>query len=279
MMKKRTATIILNRNLPDVTNALYDHLQQYDGDQTDVFVVEAGSDDDRLSKYCSWHADWPEAREQGLRYCRGMNYGLSRLWKAGRFQDYDAFFLVTNDTEFQKAPTLAPLMAVMDEHPHLGILSPCAKRWGEKLLLQEQSTKYFWFIHNNALMLRRGFIEAICDAEAARTADGNGFLFDGTNFRGYGTESELIAKAYANDWAAAITTRVLAEENESHLLNKADLIKTEGQTENLRLYVEEGQAWMRRKYGFNSRWSMQQYVKSFYDKFFAFHPEYQTFRI
>ncbi len=32
------------------------------------------------------------------------------------------------------------------------------------------------------------------------------FLFDGNNFRGYFSESELIAKAYANNWAASITT-------------------------------------------------------------------------
>ena len=173
-------------------------------------------------------------------------------------------------------------MAVMDEHPRLGILSPCARRWGEKLLLQDVKTRYFWFIHNNALLLRREFIESVCTTEGLAEEGGErgeGFLFDDDNFRGYGSESELIAKAYANDWAAAITSSVLAEENESHLLNKADLIKTEGQEENLRLYVEEGRRWMRRKYGFNSRWSMQQYVKGFYDSFFDFHPEYQHFRV
>jgi hypothetical protein len=89
----------------------------------------------------------------------------------------------------------------------------------------------------------------------------------------------MIAKAYANDWAAGITTEVLATENESHLLTKADLIRTEGYEENLRLYVEEGRRWMRNKYGFNSRWSMQQYVKGFYDKFFEFHPEYADYKI
>ena len=44
---KRVATIILNRNLPDVTNALYDHLQHYDAAMTDVFIVEAGG-----RRYC-----------------------------------------------------------------------------------------------------------------------------------------------------------------------------------------------------------------------------------
>lgn len=272
----RVATLILNRNLPEVTDRLYEHLRQYDAEVTDLFVIEAGSDADKVSKHCSWHADWPEARVQGLRYSRGMNYGLSQLWKEGKFFAYDAFFLLTNDTELEARPTLAPLVEILDQHPRVGILSPCSERWGERLLLREEVTRYFWFIHNNAYLLRREFIESICNAEAP---DAMSFLFDGSNFRGWGSESELIAKAYANDWAAAITSLVWARENESHLLDKADLIKTEGYEDNLRLYVEEGRSWMRRKYGFNSHWSMQQYVKSFYDRFFEFHPEFKRFKI
>ncbi|WP_126455336.1 hypothetical protein [Sulfuriflexus mobilis] len=273
---KRVATIILNRNLPDVTDKLCDHLSEYDGDMTDIFVVEAGSDVGRLSRNMTWHADWPDAIYHGLRFPRGMNFGLSQLWKEGKFKQYDAFFLLTNDTELEKISTLNPLMRLIDKHPRMGILSPCGKRWGEKLLLQEQKTKYFWFIHNNALLLRREFIEDIINIEKP---DFMSFLFDGINFRGYGSEHELIAKSYANDWAAAITSEVLVDENESYLINQADLIKTEGYEENLRLYIEEGQRWMRNKYGFNSHWAMQQYVKSFYDRFFDFHPEFKQYQI
>lgn len=273
---KRVATIILNRNLPDITDKLCEHLLNYDGDVTDVFVVEAGSDSERLSQYVTWHADWPDALKHGLRYSRGMNFGLSQLWKEGKFDQYDAFFLLTNDTELQNQATLSPLMTILDQHPRVGILSPCAARWGERLLLKEQSTKYFWFIHNNAYLLRREFTEALLNINQP---DPMNFLFDGSNFRGYGSESELIAKAYANDWAAAITSEVWAGENESHLLDQADLIKTEGYEENLKLYVDEGRLWMRNKYGFNSRWSMQQYVKSFYDRFFEFHPEFESYQI
>ncbi len=273
---KRVATIILNRNLPEVTNQLYEHLMHHDGDATDVFVVEAGSDSERMSRYATWRADWSDALTHGLRYSRGMNYGMSQLWKEGKFNQYEAFFLLTNDTELQDRPTLAPLMIILDQHPRVGILSPCSERWGERLLLKEQSTKYFWFIHNNAYLLRRAFMEVILNKDRPDAMD---FLFDGSNFRGYGSESELIAKAYANDWAAAITAEVWAGENESYLLDQADLIKTEGYEENLKLYVEEGRRWMRNKYGFNSRWSMQQYVKSFYDRFFEFHPEFKSYRI
>ena len=35
------------------------------------------------------------------------------------------------------------------------------------------------------------------------------------------------------------------------------------------LYVKEGMDWMQKKYGFRSKWSMQMFVKVFYDKFFT----------
>ena len=273
---KKVATIILNRNLPDVTNNLYEHIYRFDDDITDIYVVEAGSDPNKLSKYVTWYASDDNALKKGLRYCRGMNFALANLFIEGKFEKYDAFFLLTNDTEFDNTSTIAPLMQVLNDHPYLGILSPCSNRWGEKLLLQTQKTKYFWFIHNNAYLLRRGFIEAICNAE---TPDYMSFLFDGNNFRGYGSEHELIAKAYANDWAAAITSEVWASENESYLLENADQIKTEGFHENFDLYITEGKRWMKQKYGFNSHWTMQKYVKSFYDQFFEFHPECSIYKV
>lgn len=273
---KNVATIILNRNLPTVTDRLYEHLAEFDAETTDVYVVESGSDTNRFSKYATWHADWPEAIAQGLRFSRGMNFGLSQLWKEGKFAKYDAFFLLTNDTELPQGPSVRPLMNILDRHPRVGILSPCGSRWGERLLLQKEKTKYFWFVHNNALLLRREFVESIYNPERS---DFMSFVFDGTNFRGYGSESELVAKAYANDWAAAITTEFFVGENESYLLTQADLIKTEKYEVNFKLYLEEGRSWMRNKYGFNSHWSMQQYVKSFYDRFFEFHPEYGSFQV
>jgi hypothetical protein len=274
---KRVATLILNRNLPEVTDALAENVIKYNDALSDVFVVEAGSDSRKLSKYCTWYADWPEAMEKGLRYSKGMNYGLARLKENGEFGNYDAFFLLTNDTELSKAPSIETLINVLDKHPRVGILSPCSNRWGEKFLLEHVSTKYFWFIHNNAYFLRREFVETICNTDDDPAY--MNFLFDGTNFRGYGSENELIAKAYANEWAAAITREVWVEENESHLINHADIIKTESYAENLKLYIEEGRRWMKKKYGFTSRWSMQQYVKSFYDKFFELYPEYGQYQI
>jgi len=273
---KSVAAIVLNRNLPEQTDRLVARLRSVDSDHVDVFVVDAGSETDRRSKFTTWSADSPDAKTKGLRYSRGMNFGLVNLVREGRFDRYEAFFFLTNDLEFEEGPIIAPLLGCLEEHPRVGILSPCSRNWGERLLIPDRGTKYFWFIHNTAFLVRRSFIEAVANLDTGTYMD---LLFDGSNFRGYAMEMELIAKAYANDWSAAITTRVFVKKDESHLLTKADLIKTEPFEENLRLYIQEGKEWMRRKYGFNSRWSMQMYVKLFYDKFFQFHPEYAEYMI
>tara|TARA_B100000989_G_C19532688_1_gene471038 strand:+ start:7392 stop:8219 length:828 start_codon:yes stop_codon:yes gene_type:complete len=275
-MVKKIATIILNRNLPVVTNKLVEHIEKYDGKLTDIYVIEAGSDEDKLSKYTSWHANWEDAKLNGLRYSRGMNYGLSQLWENGLFKKYDAFFLLTNDTELNNVSSLEILINILDQHQRIGILSPCGIDWGERFLFGNQTTKYFWFIHNTALLLRREFLESILVLEQPYIFN---FLFDGSNFRGYGLEHELISKAYANDWAAAITNLVYSSENESYLLNKNDIIKTDSYENNMKLYLDEGKKWMRRKYGFNNHWYLQQYAKTFYDKFFELYPELRIYQL
>ncbi len=267
---KKVATIILNRNLPSVTDTLYKNILKYNKKYTDVYIVEAGSDSGNLSKNMTWNADWKEAKLNGLRYARGMNFGLSNLWREGKFDKYEAFLLLTNDTEFKTKSFINIFLDIFKKHPRLGILSPCSKDWGEKKLIDKNSIKYFWYIHNTAYFLRKDFIKEIINL---KTPGYLNFLFDGNNFRGYGTESELIAKAYSNHWAAGITNQVWAEENEKYLKEMHSKIKTNTFEENNKLVMEESREWMREKYGFKSKWSLQMYVKTFYDRFFTYYPE------
>lgn len=275
-MKNRTATIILNRNLPEIADQLYESITNGNPGYTDVYIVEAGTDSDKLSKHCTWWANWDEAVAKGLRAPRGFNFGLSKLWKENKFKGYDFFFLITNDTEFSGAQVIKILMDEMDSHPRLGILSPCSRRWGEAQLINHNSTKYFWYVQNVALMMRRSFVESIMNIEEPNFMN---FLYDGTNFRGYCADLELVIKGYANDWATAITTKVYAEENEIYLRTKADLIKTDSFETNIQKYIKEGRIWMRNKYGFNSRWMMQMYAKFMYEKFFEYYPELKIYSI
>ena len=141
---------------------------------------------------------------------------------------------------------------------------------GCRTSVSKKILKYFWFIHNNAYIIRKDFIDQILNDDKPSYMN---FLFDGNNFRGYLSETEIIAKCYSNDWAAGITTKVFAEEDESLLLNKREQIKTESYESNLDLYIDEGLAWIKKKYGFNSRWQMMQYSKLMYDNFFEYFPE------
>ena len=63
---------------------------------TDIFIVEAGSLKKNLSKYATWYANSKRVRQEGLRFPRGMNYGLYQMWKEKIFTKYKSFFLITN---------------------------------------------------------------------------------------------------------------------------------------------------------------------------------------
>ncbi len=273
---KRVATIILNRNLPDVTNKLYETIQQHNGDETDIFVVESGSEEKNLSKYCTWWANWEESLEHGLRFPRGFNFAFSKLLEEKKYHQYEFFLLLLNDTEIESKTFVKDLLQVMDEHQRVGVLSPCSKDWGESDLLKENETRYFWYVNHIAWLMRRTYIDSIREVEKPSYMN---FIYDGENFRGYESEIELIIKGYANDWATAITKKVMVRENKSLLINRADLIKTEPYEESLVRCLVEGQKWMRRKYGFNSRWSMQLYAKFFYEQFFEYYPQLKKCKI
>ncbi len=272
---KPIATLILNRNLPKVTDRLYRKIRSNDGDITDIFVIESGSSKKNLSKYATWHANSKVVKKNGLRFPRGMNYGLYNLWKEKKFEKYSAFFLVTNDTVIKNKKTLKKLYSILLKNKRIGILSPCSRKWGENKLLERNSYKFSWYIHNHAYLLRKEFLKKVINTSSGYKH----FLYDGSNFRGYGLESEIIAKAYANNFAAAITNKVFVEENEEYLLKNTDLIKTESYSKNLKLYYQEGLRWMKKKYGFNNKWLLHNYVKLFYDDFFINYPQYTKYKI
>ena len=95
MRKKEVATIILNRNLKNVTDKLHKKILRYNKNHTDVYIVDAGSDEKKKSKFTTWTANWKSARKNGLRFSRGMNFGLSNLYKENKFKDYKYFLLLS----------------------------------------------------------------------------------------------------------------------------------------------------------------------------------------
>ena len=103
---KKVATIILNRNLPRVTEKLFDHIKKYDGELTDIYVVEVGAIEIifvqklhgmQIGMTLKKRA-WDIVEEWIL---------ISNLFKEKKFFNYDAFFLLTNDTELERKKLLS----------------------------------------------------------------------------------------------------------------------------------------------------------------------------
>ena len=86
-------------------------------------------------------------------------------------------------------------------------------------------------------------------------------------------------KAYLNNMSAAITSKVWIEENENYLLKKSSLIKTDPYDQNLKLYINEGLNWIKKKYNFDTRWDMHLYVKKYYDIFFERNKKLKIYKI
>ena len=272
-----SAIIILNRNLPEETDQLVDSLiEENNVSRKDIYVIEAGSRIENISKNCTWHVTTKKVIENGLRFNRGMNYGIKKLIDTDIITRYSNIFLLTNDTIILQKNTLENLENIFVRFPRLGLLSPCGIKWGERELLGENTTKCVWHLNNSAYMLRTSFIKDLVNYDVGYDQD---YLFEGSNFRGYLSEYSLIMKAYCNDWAVALTTKVLIEENEDLLLNKHEFIKTEDFDQNLLLFLEEGNNWLKRKYGLKSKWPLITLAKSSYDNFFKFHPEYSAFKL
>ena len=272
----RIATIVLNRNLPKVTNTLCENLLASGVEKSDLFVLESGSEESNISKFCTWYIRDSKTLKNGLRYNRGMNQALINLYQSPSWENYEAFLLLTNDTEFLSQEPILNFEKVLERHPRVAIVSPCAKSWGEANFIDDNGEKYFWSIGTTAMLVRREFIELVGNLSGLSNTD---FFFDGNNYRGYLSDIEIVAKAYLNDWAVAITKAVYAEENDHYLLNFSEIIKTDNYAENLKLYVEEGLFWAKNKYGFQSKWDFVKYSKLNYDMFFTMNPELIKFKV
>lgn len=270
----RVATIILSRNLPERADALYEQFTSQNNGETDIYLVESGTNPDLLSKYYTAWANWPEAIQNGLRYCRGFNYGLLQLMQDGTFLDYDYYFLVCNDITFTD-PLVPVLIDEMDRHPRVGIISPCLETWPEQHEIGPMATRYVWHINHHAWMVRRDFVTTVMERV---TPSEMALLYDGSNFRGYCADLELITKGYINEYATALTTRVKIREDKSLLTDQARRIATDAYATNRLRVCREGEAWMRRKYGFPNRGYFHLYAKQFYDRFFHLNPDLEIHR-
>ena len=140
---KKIAALILNRNLPKITDKLVNNLKKNDKDIVDIFVIEAGSDKNNLSKSATWYVKDKFTMKNGLRYPRGMNFGLFKLYKEKKLLNYEAVLLMTNDTNPPNKKFIRPLFKELKSNNKIGIISPCGNDWGKENILIKKKKQNF----------------------------------------------------------------------------------------------------------------------------------------
>jgi hypothetical protein len=102
----------------------------------------------------------------------------------------------------------------------------------------------------------------------------NGYFFDPQNFRGYCSLLEVALQAYSQDSALVATNLVTFAENTGHLLSNYELIGTEPLSENQRLLISEGEAWLSSKYGYQYRRNLELVCRLVFEEFLSVHPTF-----
>lgn len=87
-MKTKTAAIILNHNLPDYTDMVYESLKPYERQDYDLFVLDNGSTPEGTSKYTSFKLD------TNVYFGGGLNASMEFVKENPQ---YDSLMFVSND--------------------------------------------------------------------------------------------------------------------------------------------------------------------------------------
>jgi hypothetical protein len=87
-MKTKTAAIILNHNLPDYTDLLYESLKPYERDDYDLMVFDNGSTPEGRSKYTTY------ASETNGYFGGGFNAAMEIVLAD---EKYDSMLFLNND--------------------------------------------------------------------------------------------------------------------------------------------------------------------------------------
>src|SRR3990167_11113071 len=110
---EKVAAIILNRNLPELTDELGNWILQSSGELIDLYVVENGSDQDKYSKFANiiFKESWGPAR--------GGNEVLKRLWDSS----YEYFWINYNDARYEAPGFARVAVAAMESDSRLGLMT------------------------------------------------------------------------------------------------------------------------------------------------------------
>lgn len=262
--------VILNRNLGKVCDALCLDVQRIMGPESQLVVVDCSTSPSLASKNATVVADSKSALESGLRFGRGMNIGINYLLKNEASSPW--ILLLPVDAEIVHCD-LEELAECLSAIPELVAVKPLPDGSAYGGHLEGVGIGLGWNFEEGPWLVRADYVrDQVVLNERSE-------FFDFSNFRGYLTSLELAFRAYANGKCVGISNHLVLRENESYIIEKADLMKTEPMEENLKRFVEEGELWLRAKYGIRDPWDFAQIVRLLFDQFLVEHPQLKRFSL
>lgn len=256
--------IILNRNLGEVCDALVSKLSEFIDNRTDqIIVVDSGSEANLKSQHTSVGLDDEFTKKHGLRFGRGMNLGLQ--YRRNLENTNPWVLLLPVDTEIIKWDLHKFLGNIPSDH-NIAAIKPASQDSEYLGILGNDEFRYGWNFEEGAWLISSNFL----DFHFKNFPESS--FFDENNFRGYLTSLELAFRAYLNGFSVGISKSIIVFENDSHLLERSDLIRTEPIGENKKLLLTEGLNWLRNKYQIRDGWDFAQLVRLTFDQFMKENP-------
>ena len=241
----KAAAVVLNYNLPELTDRLCADIIRRTECDFDLFVIENGSFADNLSKHCTHHL------EKNRWISGGFNYGITQAMNAG---DYDAIWCLFNDVEFDQSDgdVLAHLMDCLEAYPRIGIVQPA---WGNEWIADptyaEESTKTLHpgvmpvYATDPLCMLFR--TEMIRDVTKSLGPNCHP-LWEESNKRLHANAELIQLIGYRRGWATATTTVFTASE----LREQGDAHSEGARGQDIETWQSEGvierERWIRRRW-------------------------------
>jgi hypothetical protein len=264
-MHNSYCAVILNRNLGNETDTLRDRLLLLGF--SNVVVVDSSTDISLQSKYANVIADDLSTLKLGYRMNRGFNLGLDYAIKNFN-PDWvlclpvDSYIEKIDLDGFEKeSKSYSKIVAytfLNESHPYFSLF--------------KKNIALIWNIDEGPIMVKTNFVKEFITNNQVN-------IFDNNNFRGYMSFKELALRVYANNKGIGAYKSFIIREREEFLLNFAELMKTESYSKNKELLIVEGSSWLREKYGFLDRWSLENIVRLTYDEFLLCNPKYLEIKL
>lgn len=181
----KTLVIILNHNLPEITDDLFLELEKHKGDSYDLVVMDNGSREEFVSTHTSIRY------EENLFWGGALNKAFALLLQN---DNYDSLLFLNNDIEVNGEIFVKSLRKELFDNKY-AIVSPCisgkALPWKQMQNWASKSIREVKWIDNQAPLFHRKLVEAIGQ-------------FDESLYHGWGQELICFDICQKNQWEIGV---------------------------------------------------------------------------